>query len=119
MVTLGTVLLVTEKEFAAQVCELAELYGWSWAHFRPAQNRRGHWQTPVAGPLGAGWPDLVLVRDRDGRMMHVELKAQKTRLSDDQSVVLDYLRRVARFHGWYEVHVWRPSDWDEIVERLR
>lgn len=118
MVTMGTVLLVTEAEFQAQVCELAELYGWSWAHFRPAKTGRG-WRTPVSGPLGAGWPDLVLTRDRDGRMMFVELKAQRTVLTPDQSEVLDYLRRIARFHGWLEVHVWRPSDWDEIVERLR
>src|SRR4051812_37499898 len=28
---------LSEKEFQRQVTDLAEIYGWSWAHFRPAQ----------------------------------------------------------------------------------
>lgn len=118
MVTTAAQLAVAEAEFQEQVVKLAVICGWRWAHFGPAQTKHG-WRTPARGPLGKGWPDLYLARDRDGRSMHVELKAERTHLTDDQSDVLDYLRRVARFHGWHEVHVWRPSDWDEIVERLR
>ena len=76
----------------AQVIQVAELYGWRWAHFRPARTSKG-WRTPASGPLGAGWPDLVLTRERDGRMVLVELKVDDGRVSDDQSAVLDYLER--------------------------
>ena len=44
---------MTEREFQQQVTDLAELYGWAWAHFRPAQPTKG-WRTPVSGPLGKG-----------------------------------------------------------------
>ena len=55
------------------VTELATIYGWRWAHFRVARTKYG-WRTAVSGPLGAGFPDLVLTRERDGRMLMVELK---------------------------------------------
>lgn len=111
MKTTGTP-AVTEKDFQRQVTDLAELLGWSWAHFRPAQTARG-WRTPVSGPLGAGWPDLVLVRPRDGRIVFAELKQDKARTSSQQDSVLDVLRSVAA------VHVWRPRDFDRITEVLR
>ena len=102
------------------VTDLATVYGWRWAHFRPAKTARG-WRTPVSGPLGKGWPDLVLVRDRDGRMLFAELKRAGADPEGDQSEVLDYLRRCARFHGWMTVHVWRPLDADSgtIAAALR
>lgn len=109
---------LSENAFLTQVTELAELMGWRWAHFRPARTAHG-WRTPASGPLGKGWPDLVLVRDRDGRMIFAELKAEAGRIADEQSAVLDYLRRVSRLHGWLGVYVWRPSDFDSIVDVLR
>jgi hypothetical protein len=54
---------VNEAQFQAQVVQLAELYGWAYLHIRPARIRDRH-LTPVAGALGPGWPDLVLVRER-------------------------------------------------------
>jgi hypothetical protein len=108
----------TEAELMVLVTELATIYGWRWAHFRVARTKHG-WATPAAGPLGKGWPDLVLTRERDGRMMFVELKSEVGRLAEDQAAVLDYLRGVARRHGWLEVHVWRPGMFDEIQAALR
>lgn len=102
--------LVTERDWLRQVTELAELLGWSWAHFRPARTEHG-WRTPVSGPLGAGFPDLVLVRGR--RLILAELKAQDGRLSPDQRNVLDLLRGAA------EVHVWRPADLPLVADLLR
>lgn len=92
-----------------QVVDVAELYGWSWAHFRPAQTTRG-WRTPVSGPLGAGWPDLTLVRG--DRILFVELKRESTRPRPDQTFVLILLAEAA------EVYVWRPSDFDDVVAVL-
>jgi hypothetical protein len=107
----------TEREFLEHVTEAAEHLGWRWAHFRPARTRHG-WRTAVSGPLGEGWPDLVLVRDRDGRMILAELKLRAGVMREAQSAVLDYLRRIERLHGWLTVAVWRPADWERIVEVL-
>lgn len=93
-----------------QVTELAELLGWTWAHFRPARTEHG-WRTPVSGPLGAGFPDLVMVR-RD-RLLMVELKAHDGRLTPAQRDVLELLRPAT------EVHVWRPADLPLVAEVLR
>lgn len=101
--------LVTERDWQRQVTDAADLYGWSWAHFRPARTDRG-WRTPVSGPLGAGFPDLVLVRER---VIYVELKAEGARLSPAQREIHDRLRDAGA-----ELHVWRPSDLPLALEVL-
>jgi len=100
---------MTETEFLAQILEVAVLYGWEGAHFRPAQTARG-WRTPVQGSLGKGWPDLVLIRK--DRLVVAELKVASN-LSPAQTHVLDTFRGVA------EVYLWRPADFAQIVETLR
>jgi hypothetical protein len=96
-----------------QVTDLASLTGWLWAHFRPAQTARG-WRTPVSGTLGAGFPDLVLARPRDRRLLFVELKRDGGRTTDAQDAVLGALR-----YSGAEAYVWRPADIDGIVEVLK
>jgi hypothetical protein len=135
----------TGADLQRQVTDLAAILGWTWVHFRPAMTGRG-WRTPVEGPLGKGWPDLVLVRERDRRLIFAELKRE---ISDpvtyDQDVVLETLRSVefdrrravegfagspggvanAAAHalddGWpsIQVFVWRPSDLEQIAEVLK
>ena len=100
---------LSEDEWMAMVTQLATLKGWSWLHIRPAQRRRG-WVTPVAGDLGAGWPDLYLVRGR--RQLYAELKADNGALTEDQRRVHGLLRSVA------DVEVWRPDDWPRVMEAL-
>ncbi len=100
---------MTEAEWMAQVVDVANIYGWSWAHFRPAQTRHG-WRTPVSGPLGEGWPDLTLVKGR--RLIFAELKRRSTRVTPEQSAVLAVLGIAA------EVYVWRPDDIDDVVAVL-
>ena len=102
--------LITERDWQRQVTDAAELFGWSWAHFRPAQTSKG-WRTPVSGPLGAGFPDLILARA--DRLLFAELKAEGARLRPEQVGVLDVLRQAA------ECHVWRPSDLPHVLEILR
>lgn len=120
----ATIPKLTERDFMEQVTQLAEIRGWSWAHFRPAQTAKG-WRTPVSGPLGKGWPDLVLVRTTEhgsqGRLVFAELKRDGQRPSIEQKAVLDLLQQT---EGEYlgracEVYVWTPSDWDDIEETLR
>ena len=99
---------MSEAELLDSVIELAHLFGWRIAHFRPAMPKHG-WRTPVAAD-GKGFPDLVLVRER---VLFVELKSAKGRLSDDQ---LDWA--AALVNGSAEVHCWRPADWSGTVERI-
>ena len=99
----------TEAEFQRWLTELAEVLGWTHVHFRPAMTSKGY-RTPVSGPLGKGWPDLVLVRER---IIFAELKSEKGKVSLEQDYVLGELRRAGA-----EVYVWRPSDRDKIGKVL-
>jgi hypothetical protein len=102
--------LISERDWQRQVTDAAELFGWTWVHFRPARTEHG-WRTPVSGPLGKGWPDLTLVRER---IVYVELKAEGASLTPEQRAVHDALRAARA-----EVHTWRPSDLNPAMEVLR
>ena len=102
-----------EKDFQAQVTELAEILGWSWVHFRPLRTKHG-WQTAVSGPLGEGWPDLFLARDRDGRVMVLELKKAGAKASPAQTDVMGYLERAGM-----EGHFAWPDDFELVAGWLR
>lgn len=113
---------LSEAEFQRQVTELAELLGWQWVHFRPARTARG-WRTPVEGPLGAGWPDLVLVRGRDRRLLFAELKRDGVKPNPSQTTVLGILESLQTSRSadrtYVQVFCWRPADFDLIAEVLR
>ena len=100
---------MTEAQLQQAVMDLAAIRGWEQLHLRPAQTAKG-WRVPVQGSMGKGWPDLTLVRG--SRIIFVELKGAKGTLTPDQLWVLDRLRLAA------EVYVWKPEDWDTIVEVL-
>jgi len=89
---------VREADFQEQVVQLAGLLGWAVWHDTDA--RRNH----------AGFPDLVLVRDR---VVFAELKAQRGRLTGGQEA---FLARLA--DAGAETHVWRPGDWPAIHATL-
>lgn len=102
-----------EKDLQKQVTDLATIYGWTWVHFRPAQTNKG-WRTPVEGPLGAGWPDLVLVHDGRQKVLFVELKRQTEPLRTEQGQVLTTLAAAGA-----SVAVWRPSNMsDGSIQKL-
>ncbi len=115
-------LKISEAAFQAQVIQLARLKGWRVAHFRKAQNGKGQWRTPVAAD-GAGFPDLVLVRDR---VIFAELKTNAGQLSPDQRAWRNALADVGSGHchecggvtEYLRWEVWRPRDWDHITEAL-
>ena len=95
---------MSEKDLQRGVIEMAHLYGWMVAHFRPAMNERGQWRTAVAGD-GAGFPDLVLVGEPG--VLFVELKSAKGRLSDAQK------GWIAALEPHVDVMVWRPAEWQD------
>jgi hypothetical protein len=111
---------LTEADFSRQVTDLAVALGWSWVHFRPAQTKRG-WRTPVEGPLGAGWPDLVLARarGRDRRLLFVELKRELGQLTDEQQAVRQLLLEIGLAGDQVDVALWRPSDLRDPIETSR
>jgi hypothetical protein len=99
-----------ERSFQAVVVETAQLAGWRVAHFRAAKTAKG-WRTPVTAD-GAGWPDLVLVRPP--RIIFAELKSETGELRPRQAEWLDVLRLLPQV----EVRLWRPADWNALVEDL-
>jgi len=112
-VTPAEAVVLTEAAFMQQVCELAEIRGWVWVHFRPAKTEHG-WRTPVSGPLGKGWPDLMLARTRDRRIIFAELKRDGQTASVEQDVVLAVLEAAGAM-----AYIWRPRDWAVIEATLR
>jgi len=120
---------IKEADFQQQIIDLAHIYHWRVAHFRPAKTEHG-WRTAVSGD-GAGFPDCVLVRPP--RLIFAELKAEKGVVSDKQQEWLDTLRGCATPLSFTElgnnevliqsitpeVYLWRPAQFDEIVEILR
>jgi hypothetical protein len=114
---------LSEADFQRQVTDLATALGWTWCHWRALRNGRGFWQVPVEGPLGAGWPDLTLLRVRDRRLVFAELKRELGTVTADQAAVLAGLGELAwkladpgpEFPS-VEAHLWRPSDLREPIE---
>lgn len=101
---------ITETEFQKQVTDLAEMLGWSWLHVVRMGNRNGEWRTPTVGPLGKGFPDLLLVKG--AQVLFVELKGPAGFLSASQKLLRDGPLKDQRYH------VWRPSDWALVMEVL-
>lgn len=98
----------SEAGFQDALVEAAHLTGWRAVHFRPARTAHG-WRTP--GQYDAkGWPDLILSRARDGRLLAIECKAQGGRLTDEQATWLADLAACG-----IETHVAEPSDFDAIA----
>ena len=105
-----TVLLeaISEEQFQQQIIDLATLRGWT--HYHTHDSRRS----------AEGFPDLVLARRStlqggfDGRVIFAEIKTEKGRPSLEQRAWLALLLDT----GKVEVYIWRPSDFDQIVEVL-
>lgn len=101
----------------AATIDLAHVYGWKVAHFRPAMTSKG-WRTPV-GADGKGFPDLVLCKpgpsEIHGRwkfsepsdLLFVELKSDAGKVTPEQEEWIDALE----YHA--ETRVWRPADWND------
>jgi hypothetical protein len=104
-------LIQRESDFQQAVIDLAHVYRWRVAHFRPAKTEQG-WRTPVQAD-GKGFPDLVLVKL--GRCLFAELKSERGRLSLEQKAWLSDLTLCSGV----ECHVWRPSDWNIINATLK
>lgn len=111
--------LVKERDLLAQVIQVAAIYGWRSAHFRPARTKKGRWITAVQGD-GKGWPDLVLCHQKKGRLMFIELKTATGKVSPEQHAWFDALREVTfRCSPVVRMYLIRPADFDFLVEELK
>ena len=102
---------ISEAEFTQQLIELAHLKGWRAAHFRPAMTKDG-WRTAVQGD-GKGFPDLVLVHPEQKRLIFAEVKRDGDKRTPAQEDWYCWL-----FQTKAEVYIWRPGDWETIVDIL-
>jgi hypothetical protein len=104
-------LKMSEADLKEVVISVAKRYGWLIHHDLPAQNSRGRWLTNVQGD--AGFPDLILLHPVSGRLLAVELKAEKGKLSPLQKRWLMAFDAGSHFNS-----VWKPSDMEYILYTL-
>ena len=97
---------ISEERFQRRVMDYAQRCGWHAVHFRPAK-QRGRWVTAYTGDDGA--PDLILAGR--GRVLLGERKSETGKLRPGQAEWLE----AAGDNG----KLWRPGNWDEIVEELK
>lgn len=97
-----------EASVQTSVIDLAHLFRWRVAHFRPAQTKDG-WRTAVAAD-GKGYVDLTLARDR---MVFAEMKRQREKPRPEQ---VEWLDAIALAGG--EVYVWTLDDLLEVKQIL-
>ena len=84
-----------ENEFQKQVIEVAKYLGWKVFH--DYDSRRNE----------SGFPDLVLIHPKRGRLLFRELKKADGRVRPEQKDWLLWLSNAGEDAG-----VWRPSDMD-------
>lgn len=89
---------LSEPAWQAMVLELATLYRWVWYHTHDSR------RSP------AGFPDLVLVRNR---VLFRELKTDKGDLTTEQLCWLHLLHDAGA-----DVGVWRPADLERVKQEL-
>ena len=92
---------MSERDFQRTIIATARYLGWRVAHFGTAMTQRGSFVTPAQAD-GAGFPDLVLVRER---VVFAELKSAKGQLSPRQR---EWMR--ALLEAGQEAYVWRLAD---------
>ena len=107
------ILQLSESDLQQRITDRATALGWWIHHDRPARLKHGEWITPISGD--PGFPDLVLVRD--GRVIFIEVKTEKGRLTKAQSGWLGALGISDPDPGDVEVYIWRPSDLS-IIEKV-
>ena len=101
---------ISERDFQQQIIDIAHLYGWHVAHFRPAMTTHG-WRTPVSAD-GKGFPDLCMVKGN--KLIFWEVKSEHGFLSGEQMKWIQLLNHV----DGVVVGEVRHKDWDYIYNTL-
>jgi hypothetical protein len=95
---------MSEKEFTDRIRRTAQMFGWMGYH--TYNSRRST----------AGFPDLVMIRER--WIVYAELKTMKGRTSKHQDIWLQSLQDVSDYADHMWVWLWRPSDMEGITRFL-
>ena len=116
---------MSEKEWQAKVVEYARAVGWKVWHFHDSRRDIGGGRM-VGDADSGGFPDLVIVRGR--RLIFAELKSQKGKVTEVQWQGLQALMAVAvvtklvldgpGHRPQVVVQIWRPGDWETVMEVL-
>ena len=88
-------LLWSEAVFQSHVVNLARQLGYSQIYHTHDSRRSA-----------PGFPDLVMVNSKAGRVLFVELKTQSGKVRPEQELWINALRAAGQF-----AEVWRPGDW--------
>jgi hypothetical protein len=99
---------IAEKDWQAQVVQLAGTFGWMVQHTRVSMVG-DRYMTAITGNVG--FPDLVLAHRTKG-VLFVELKTETGRMATAQTEWRDTLA------GHVEWYLWRPSDIAAVMRRL-
>lgn len=92
---------LSEKEYQAHIVAAAQTLGWTIYHtYNSRRSTRG-------------FPDLVLVRPP--RVIFAEVKTLKGEVTPVQGYWRDDLEACPGV----EYYLWRPKDWDSVVDALR
>ena len=105
---------VSEADFQRAVCDALTLFNWRWTHFRPANTGRG-WRTPLSG--SPGFFDIVAVRR--GAVLFIELKGERGKVAPEQWDWHIEVNTDTDLHPTTQAYVFRPSDWDQVLEVLK
>jgi hypothetical protein len=92
-------LRMSERAYQWRIIALARQLGWFEYHTFDSRKSR------------AGFPDLVLIRER---IVYAEVKAERGKTTPTQDDVLQRLRNAGG-----EVYVWKPSDYDDVQRILQ
>lgn len=120
-----------EGDFQAQVIAMAERFGWQVWHVPAPMVWRSKEKKWVPSPQGAGLPDLIMLHDDPPRLVFMELKAERGKLTDRQVEFLKAARDVAERSYRYpdlegEIGSFDPMErtigvfacWPEDMERI-
>ena len=89
-------LAMAEAELQANIMQAAKTLHWLRYHTHDSH------RSP------AGFPDLVLVNEHQGRLIFAELKRQTEKQTPEQ---IDWERQLRAVTAPPEFYLWRPSDW--------
>jgi hypothetical protein len=95
-------LKITEKQWEQTIHDLARRLGYKYYH-----TFRSQFSEP-------GYLDCTLLRVSDKRLIFVELKVGRNKLSPAQQEWYDALKQIPNV----EVYVWPPEEFDNIVKIL-
>ncbi len=109
----------TEIVFEQKIVEMAHLFGWKVASFRPGGSKKG-FRTPVKYD-GKGYVDLTLVHPARGCVIFAEIKRDRGMvMSPEQGDWGEWITQCAVRSGTDAIRyrLWQPRNGNDIISEL-